>query len=239
MRRLLYVPIIHTEADMGSVAPAIEGKSASVTGENKWARHKETVSKFWESLTHYFDSLDATHLKIYQDGLLAEGELGKRIVEEGANRGGKNQQIILDLLGKGAEIRKTEDTSLLEEEYEYITKLAQSKSTAEMDIAYATYKLHKDRLMEERDRFVAKTINGTLREGEVGILFMGSLHNVVRYLHKDIVVEHVKDREKVNAYLKKLISKRNSKRFEQLARYLASPATSSIHGEEVQSANMN
>jgi len=223
MRELLYVPVIHTEAEMGSTASAIDRRSAALVGEERWAKHKETVAKFWENLTHYFDSLDATNFKIYQDGLLADGELGRRIIEEGAARGSSNHQIILDLMEKGAEIVKTEDTSLLKEEYKYITQLVQSKSVVKKIIAYAKYRLRKGRLMKERDKFVAKMIDETLMEGEVGVLFMGSHHNVPPYLPEDIVVEQVKDREKINAYLRMLPFRRYGKRFDQLAEYLASP----------------
>ena len=211
---------------MGGVASAIEGKSASLCGEGRWAKHKETVARFWQSLTHYFDSFDASNLKIYQDGLPADGELGKKIIEEGARQGSKNYQLILNLMQRGAEIRKTEDPSLLKEEYRYITKLAQSKSFAEKARAYAGYRLRKGRLMEERDKFVAKTINETLKDGEVGVLFIGSHHDVAPYLLRDIVVEWVKEREKVNAYFKEFISKGEGRRFEQLAEYLASPSIS-------------
>jgi hypothetical protein len=74
---------------------------------------------------------------------------------------------------RGAEIRKTEDPSLLKEEYKYISKLAQSGSIARKALAYARYKLHKEKLTRERDKFVARTIAETLREGESGVLFMG------------------------------------------------------------------
>jgi hypothetical protein len=224
MRKLLYVPIIHTEFDMGSIAPAIESSSALVCGEERWAKHKETVAKFWENLTHYFNSLDATNLKIYQDGLLADGELGRRIVEEGARRGSKNHELILSLMEKGAEIRKTEDTSLLKEEYKYITRLARSKSPAEKALAYAGYKFHKGRLMKKRDKFIAKTINETLKVEEVGVLFIGSYHDVAPCLARDIAVDQVKERQKINAYFKELVSKGDAREFEQLAEYVASPS---------------
>jgi hypothetical protein len=211
------------EADLGSAASVIESKSASLCGEGRWAKHKETVAQFWENLADYFASVDASCLKIYQDGLPADGELGRRIIEDGAGQGSKNHQLILDLMQRGAEIKKTEDPSLLKEEYKHIIKLAQSKSAAERIIAYARYKLHKGRLTKERDKFTARAIDETLKEGEIGVLFMGSYHNVLPYLPKDIVVEQVKDREKINAYFKELVSRGDGERFEQLAEYVASP----------------
>jgi len=223
VRKLLYVPIIHMEPDLGSEATAIDSKSASLFGEERWAKHKESVAKFWERIADYFATVDTSALKIYQDGLPADGALGRKIVEEAAKRGSKNHQIILSLMDRGAEITKTEDPSLLQEEYEYITGLTRSRSISEKTIASARYKLRKNQLTRERDKFVAKTIDETLKEGETGVLFLGSYHNIFPYLPKDIVVKQLKNREKINAYFRELVSGGDGERFEQLAKYLASP----------------
>jgi len=210
---------------MGSTAANIENESALLCGEQRWFKHKETVARFWENLAHYFDSLDATNLKIYQDGLAADGELGMRIIQEGAKRGSNNYQLILKLVKKGAEVRKTEALPFLKEEYKYITELAQPKTAVEKARLYVRCKRGRERLMGKRDRFIASMINETLKEGEVGVLFIGSYHDVAPYLSKDIVVEQVKERERVNAYFEELISRGEGERFEQLAKYLASPGT--------------
>jgi len=60
-------------------------------------------------------------------------------------------------------------------------------------------------LAAERDRFVAKTIDETLKEGETVVLFMGAYHKEV---------------EKVGAYFRELLSGRNQARLKQLALYL-------------------
>jgi len=223
VRKLLYVPVIHTEPDLGSEAAAIDSKSASLFGEERWNKHKESVAKFWGSMADYFATVNASTLKVYQDGLPADGALGRKIIEEAAKLGSKNHQIILSLMARGAEIRKTEDLSLLKEEYEYITGLTHSRSTTEKTIASTRYKLRKNKLTKERDKFVAKTIDETLKEGETGLLFMGSYHNIFPYLPKDIVVKQIKDREKINAYFGELVSGGEGGKFEQLAEYLASP----------------
>jgi hypothetical protein len=223
MRKLLYVPIIHLGSDLGSAATTIDKTSASFCGEERWSKHKETVTKSWANIADYFAGVDATNLKIYQDGLPVDGELGQKILEEGAKRGSKNYQIILDLIEKGAEIRKTEDTALLKEEYESITKLNQAKSSADRKRALANYKVGRNRLTRERDKFIAKTIDKTLKEGETGVLFIGSYHDVLSHLPKDIAVQQIKDREMINAYFEELIAGKNEKRLEELAEYLISP----------------
>ena len=217
------MPIIHTAPDLGSIAPLIAQRSSEICGKERWDKHKETVYLFWDSLSRYFDTVKAPELKIYQDGLMASGELGRKIIEEGAARGSKNHQIVLKLIQRDGEIRKTEDVSLLKKEYDYILRLAQTKSPFEKGLVYFGYKRDKYRLLEERDKFVANTINETLKEGEFGVLFIGVYHDVPHRLASDIIVREVKEREKVKAYFEELLHGRDDDRFNQLAEYLASP----------------
>ena len=219
MRELLYVPIIHSEPDLGSLGVAIERRSASLYGEKRWAQHKKTVAMFWKSVTDYLLLLDAASLKIYQDGLAANGELARRIVEEAAKRGSMNHQVIWQLLSKGAEVRKTEDASLLMEEL----RLAREESGAASIPNPGDLNSRRVSLTEERDKFIAKTIDETLKQGETAVLFIGAYHNVRLYLPRDITVEYLKEQERVKAYFEELISGGKGRRFQELARYLACP----------------
>lgn len=221
MRKLLYVPIIHTEADLGSLGPAVERRSASLYGEKRWVEHKETVARFWESIAEYLLSLDAASLKLYQDGLPADGELGRRIVEEAAQRGSINYQILLRLMNKGAELRKTEDASLLAQEL----RLAQEECAAGNISNYEGTKVSRAGLTEKRDKFIATTIDETLWEGEIAVLFIGAYHNVHLYLPGDIAVKQIKERDRVKAYFQELVSG-GGKTFQRLTSYLTSPVAS-------------
>jgi len=222
MRKLLYIPIIHVDADLGSMAGAMNRRSVEICGKEQWERHKEIVTLFWHKVSDYFTKLDAGDLEIYQDGLLADGELGRRIIEEGAGRGSPNYQIVLDLITRGARIRKTEDVELLKKELHRILQLAQTDPKQEENAAAMQNRLDGERLMEERDRFVAKTINKTLKDREVGVLFMGAFHNVLSHLADDIEIVEVKSSKKVKEYFKSVISGGDRKIFEQLARYMVS-----------------
>jgi hypothetical protein len=223
MKKLLYVPIIHMEADLGSVAAIIDKRSSQMCGRERWDKHKETVSGFWDSIANYFDRLSVSNPKIYQDGLMIDGKLGKKIVEEGVKKGSKNYKIILKLVEKGAEIRKTEDIHLLKREYDSLIKLSQTKSPIEKTLAYIGYKLRKNPLMEKRDKFIAERINETLRDGEIGVLFIGVYHNALPRISQDIMVYQLKERSKVKAYFDELVWGKDEKRFSELAEYLASP----------------
>jgi hypothetical protein len=222
MRKLLYVPVIHVDSDLGSIAPAIDKRSTEICGREHWEKHKQIVTAFWDQIEKYFKKLDAGNLKIYQDGLMAGGKLGRKIMEEGAAKGSRNYRIVLDLIKRNAEIRKTEDIALLKKEYDRILKLAQSKSLWERTTAYIGYRFRRDKLMDKRDRFIADTINQTLKEGERGVLFIGAFHDVTPYLAEDIHVEEVKNPQKVRDYFRTLISGGDEEKFDQLTEYLGS-----------------
>jgi pheromone shutdown protein TraB len=43
-------------------------------------------------------------------------------------------------------------------------------------------------LLQRRDQFMAQRIHETLKSGETGILFLGMLHSLERYLNPDVKV---------------------------------------------------
>jgi hypothetical protein len=79
----------------------------------------------------------------------------------------------------------TESPELLVEEYQLAAAAFASGAAARTEVRQ---KQLRDALLEKRDRYIAARINGTLGAGESGILFMGMLHQVVRYLDSDIDV---------------------------------------------------
>jgi len=222
VRVLLHVPIIHVETDLGTAGAAVRQQGAALTGERKWARHRQVVDSFWRSLSAHFDSAEAAGLKIYQDGLVADGELGLQIVREAAEQGSPNHQIMLHLTERGAQLVKTESRSLMMEEYSYVRRFADAQGISSEPGARS---LHSRRasLIRERDQFIALTIDETLGAGETGVLFIGSLHDIARYIPKDISVRPLVDRDKLNAYIAELAQGEDWTRFEQLAAYVASP----------------
>jgi len=226
MRKLYVVPVIHTSADMGTVAGAIDKRGRIKLGEDLWQRHKRTIGGFWLSIADFFDSLPAAGFKLYQDGLIADGEMGMKIVEQGVKDGSKNYEIIAQLLGKGAELVKTEDFSLVKKEYDFISKVIKSKSMAGRIVASLKYKLAAKTLLIDRDSFIAGRIAQTLGDGETGILFIGAYHDVISLLPVDIDVKEVKEIRAVKDYHLLLTNMRlDRSRFGQLSKYLTSPIT--------------
>jgi len=226
MRTLIYVPIIHTSADLGSIAEEVTKRGIAHLGEEIWTKHRKTVEGFWDVISHYFDSLDVKGVKLYQDGMIAGDEVGKKIVEDTAKAGSKNYQLLLRLLEREAVLVKTEDFKLVKQEYDRLLAITQAKSTIRKITAFAKYKLLKTILLKKRDGFIARRIDQTLKTNEKAILFIGALHKIKRKLPKDIRVREVKDSSKVRKYQKLLpFHNRHKNEFDELGKYLVSEVT--------------
>ena len=224
MRKLYLVPVIHMSADMGSLAAALDERATAELGQELWHKHKEVVSGFWESIAQFFALLDVGGFKVYQDGLVADGDVGLRIVNQGVKEGSRNYETVSHLLRRGATLVRTEDISLVKKEYDFITKMAQAKSLRQREVASLRYRLAQGRLLEQRDGSIAARINITLKEGETGILFIGAYHQVLPKLAADIEVSQVKEVAKVREYHQLLTGqKRQGNHAKQLAEYLVSP----------------
>src|SRR5579859_1630178 len=127
-RKLIYVPIIHTAADLGGLAEDIAHRTQAILGMGNWQRHTEVVRLYWQAIANYWEGKTATGLKIFQDGMPADGTVGERIVKDVANQGSINYKIIEQLIEKGAVLVKTENPELLREEYDLHRELAKSQS---------------------------------------------------------------------------------------------------------------
>jgi hypothetical protein len=123
-------------------------------------------------------------MRVYQDGLpVCRHE--REIVSELAGAGNRNHRLLLELQARGATLMGTESPELLVEEYQLAAAALAPGATVRTRMRQK--QLH-DTLLDKRDRYIAARINGTLGAGETGILFMGMLHEVARYLDSDIDV---------------------------------------------------
>jgi hypothetical protein len=226
MRRLYVIPIIHMSSDMGSVASTLDDRATDMLTLELWQQNKETIARFWDSISRFLDSLNVTGFKIYQDGLVADGAQGLRIVRESISKGSKNYEIVGRLLERGAVLVKTENLSLVKQEYSYITKMTRSRSLKEREVAALRYKLAQGKLLKQRDEFIAGRVNETLVEGEIGTLFIGAYHNVIHRLAPDIKVRQVKEVVRVKEYHRVLINTRRKDQYlQELSEYLTSPVS--------------
>ena len=195
-RKLIHIPIVHTQADLGSVATKLGKIGKEALTAQGWREHQQAVTAFWrrlrvelmKRLKKELAGAGGEKLRIYQDGLPASGQDAQRIVEEVAKKGSPNYQIVRELLKRGAHIEKTEHAGLLRQEYRLIRNILDAPGPAEKEQALAAYRQRSNRLLTERDRFIARRINETLKEGEVGLLFIGTSHRVLSHLAGDIII---------------------------------------------------
>lgn len=187
MRRLVYISIIHTEVDMGSVSEQVKEEFVARYGNEKWLEHLNLIAHLWDTIRTRLLAmpLDFTKTRLYQDGLPVCGK-ETEIVRELAGMGSKNHLLLMELIEKGSEIMGTEDPNLLLEEHrnikEIITGLGKKGGKARLE----GYRSASNGLLTRRDEFIAARISETLREGETGILFIGAMHKVEKRLQKDI-----------------------------------------------------
>ncbi|MBU1340503.1 MAG: TraB/GumN family protein [Proteobacteria bacterium] len=222
MRKLFLVPMIHMGIDLGKAKGEITKVKNKLVTPERLEQHEKTISLFWDRVRVYFQGQDVKNMKIFQDGLAAGGEIGKKIVKELALKGSKNFMVVSDLVDKGATAMKTEDVALIQQEQALFITLLQSKWFFQTLMNYLKYKFFKTRLLKKRDRYMAGQINNNLKKGETAVLFIGAVHDVACFLDKDILVFPLKDPDMVNSYLKSLRQKKNDRKFQTLAHKLVS-----------------
>ena len=195
MRRLIYVPIIHTMPDMGSKSEALRQESIRRFGVEGWERSRRVIDDVWEGIRAklLIRNLPWERVKIYQDVLPVSGK-ELEIAREVAAQGSKNYQIVLELVDKGAKLIGTESPELLLREYAHVKQLAEAQTDAEREKAKWSYAAESAEILKARDTFIAQRIAETLEEGEVGLLFLGMMHEVDRLLPEEIQVEFLFDR---------------------------------------------
>ena len=191
MRYLIIIPIVHNSVDMGSAKEGLEIDSIAKIGKDRWEENQRRIDNFWNEVEEAIDALDLNYSKVrvYQDGMPCGGELGGRIVREVADKGSRNYQIVRKLIDVGASLEATEDTKMLLKEYEHIKRFADATTEQEKMEAELQYEQIKEKLLHDRDEFIARAVDSTLKDGETGVLFIGAAHDVASKLPQDIEVK--------------------------------------------------
>jgi len=190
-RTLIYIPIIHSQVDMGALSESVRRTTLQRLGEKGWKRKANLIDTMWAEIEKVIDGLTLSFEKVslYQDGLAVCGREAE-IVTELAKAGSRNHRLLLRLMERGAAIMGTESSELLVEEYELVKQTLARGDTLKAAGVAARQKALSDSLLKRRDRYIADRINGTLLPGETGILFLGMLHSLGNLLDKDIRVTY-------------------------------------------------
>ncbi len=168
------------------------------------------AERFWDVLTESVEKLNIPwHLAIiYQDTQVfsAADTVFAQEHRNLARKGGRNSQLILWLMDRGAWLERTEHHKLLGMKELYspdptAIDIFLKKKPISPDERSRQGKL-RDRIMLLRDRYIAHRINCTLGEPKIGLLFLGSSHRTfLHYLSPDIEVRNILAREDYKRFL--------------------------------------
>lgn len=191
-RQLIHVPILHSSADMGTMAAAMEAAYIARFGRRHWREYLVHLEKFWGTVRAELGQLDLdyTRVDLYQDGLPVCGR-EIELVRAIAAMGSENHQLLLELVRQGATLVGTEDPGLLLTEYRDL-KASLGNRTDEAGRPQASPEPSGRRVtLSQRDSYIGWRIGRTLHPGRTGILFLGMMHNVEADLPRDIVVSRL------------------------------------------------
>lgn len=186
VRRLIWVPIIHTPEDMGRLKGAVQAAHAQGRGgRSSWEAYARAASAFWREARRLVEALpvDFAKVRLYQDALPACG-YEEKIVRELAHAGGANYRLLVDLMARGAILTGTESPQLLVREYELARESLSGKAPSDHAGRAAA-------LLEERDRFIAGRVAETLGPDETGLIFLGRAHALEGRLPEGIALERL------------------------------------------------
>ncbi|MFA5110145.1 MAG: hypothetical protein WC443_01940 [Desulfobaccales bacterium] len=176
---------------MGNLGGQVTQATLLRAGQRGLQRKLKAIDQVWTRIEAALEPLNLSYdrVRLYQDGLPVCGREAD-LVRDLAQKGSRNHLILQRLMTRGAALMGTESVDLLRQEYD----LARQHLTAGGGMRPAAAASHQRALsaalLVQRDQFIARRINDTLKAGETGILFLGLLHAVEKYLDRDIRVIH-------------------------------------------------
>jgi hypothetical protein len=187
-RTLIYIPIIHTEADMGNLSGPVRRATIQKLGLRGFKNKLNLIDKIWTQVEKTVEGLDLSSEKVrlYQDGLPVCGKETRIIADLAAKS--RNHRLLMRLMDKGAVIMGTESPELLLEEYDLAKRIFAAGGNLKPVKTEVRQKSVSDSLLKRRDQFIANRITDTLCPGETGILFLGMPHSVGPLLNEQIKV---------------------------------------------------
>ncbi len=195
MRKLHIIPIVHSSADLGNLAPQVADAKSRLLSDRAFDATTGSVRKFWSGLREAVEhwDVDFQSLMLFQDALPVgaddRGEMEQKIVADLAAQGSQNHQILEWLIDRGARLVGTESAELLVEEYRLAKETLQSALENNGDDPASP--VPDDRageLLARRDDFIAGRINSMLDDSSIGVLFLGMMHRLEEKLDADIEV---------------------------------------------------
>lgn len=192
IRQVIWIPILHTQADLGSMSASVQKLHVRRHGQAQWDRHLQTIHDSWRHIEHAIEGLhlDYTQVQLYQDGLPNSGH-EEQIVRDLARAGSHNHRLLLHLMARGARLVGTESPELLLEEYELARQVLVALEERRTRTVDRRQHELSQRLLEQRDCYIAERIRETLQPGGTGLVFLGMLHALDGRFPDDIVLRRL------------------------------------------------
>ncbi len=180
MRALIYFPIIHSHKDLGT----LDKRVSDLRTDEQADKYLDATEHFWKMVETTIEDLELvySHLRLYQDGLPVCGKEQEIVAEVAESAGSQNFKLLQKLHQKGAVLMGTESPELLVQEHALMTQLLKPGESTEISLKTA------QELLNKRDDYIAQRIDKTLQDNEMGLLFLGLMHNIEKKLPQDIVL---------------------------------------------------
>lgn len=193
MRTLYYVPMIHSDEELGKLGPIIKTLREKICDQSAGNHNERVIEDLWKSIRLWISQTikGVEGLVIYQDSMPAGPrekirQLFNLVLAEHPQS--PLFRLTKELLDLGAVLEGTEDPKLLVKRVTVYHEIYQAAEKCQnlSDIQnFISKKVEEqDGLVLQADRFIAKRINETLPEGGRGILFMGHRHKVAEEIVK-------------------------------------------------------
>jgi len=215
MRRVIYIPAWHTLNERGGRAPYqdildrtdIPDDTRKMI-EAEHIRFFKACELYWQDTKEYLNGrlengdIDPKTSHVYSDTAALPWEEMEIFYRDSASEGSHHAQIVLDLVGHGAQYEITESLDTLFNSARAERLLGSARRRYERVKAQPASK-EKSQLLEERasliknltsirnnistrDNDIADVINRSLPDDYTGILIMGASHRVSQFLPEDI-----------------------------------------------------
>ena len=155
-RKLYFIPLIHC-------------------GKESPEEYLEKFNRYWNQVENQMNALElklGKVAKVYHELVPASGEDGAKVVKE---LNDKSYQVVKNRLEKGAQLEATEESGLLTELMDWSRCLAAGLQNQK--VFTQIYEYYTE-VSEKRNEYISRQIDETLKEDEIGVLFMREGHKV-------------------------------------------------------------
>lgn len=179
-RKIYCVLMVHTQEELGSLKEAEVKDLEKNIGVKQTTEFFQKVDDYWKSVERkiravgFFRKETACKLRVFVDSLPnVEERLVQQTLQALAELGIPCHMLIKNLQAAGAKVHGTENLNLLLQEYDYWKALFANPSQRNRNPEL------ENEILQKRDQAIITRINEVVPDGEIALVFIGGLHNVV------------------------------------------------------------